>query len=826
MFPFCTLSRRRPLATVMTLALALTAAPAIAKTYHLNIARTPVNITGTPTTAVTVNGQLPAPTLHWHEGEQVVIHVSNKLEVPTSLHWHGVLVPAAMDGVPGISFDAIEPGATFTYRFTVKQNGTYWYHAHSGGQEQKGLYGAIVITPEKPAPFQYDRDYAVVLSDWTDESPEQILANLKSQSDYYNYAKLTVGDFLDRVANQGLVAALSWRFMWSGMRMSPTDISDVTGAAYTFLMNGKTAEQNWTALYKPGERVRLRLINASSMTYFDVRIPGLKMTVVQADGQNVQPVTVDELRIAVAETYDVIVTPENGRAYTIFAQGMDRSGYARGTLAPGRGMTAPVPPMDPRPVLTMRAMGMAMHGMEGMPGMSPSPRPSPQPGEGEKMSGMHQHGMKMAASPPATTITPVFEPPLDTGVGVAHVAPMPRSRLEDPGIGLRHNGRVDLTYADLASLEPHPDPPPDRTIVLHLTGNMERYMWSFNGKTYAASVPLDLYYGERIRIVLINDTMMNHPIHLHGMFMELQNGHGVHNPLKHTINVKPGGKMSVLVTADAPGGWALHCHLLYHMESGMMRQVRVAPPPGSSGAVVLATPSFSEWEQPRSNMPPPAHMHATMQASSTHYKVMFDQLEYQAGGGDSPDAFAWEGQAWYGGDINKLWLKTEGTRIGGEAEDAGIEVLYDRAISSYFDFQAGVRHDFGQEPSRNWAAFGIQGLAPYFFDVELTGYLGPGGRTAARARAKYEWLFTQRLILEPELELNWYGKDDPARLIGSGLSNAALGLRLRYEFTRKFAPYIGVEYRRTFGNTSDYRLAAGERASDTEWLIGLRIWFN
>ncbi|MGH8272835.1 MAG: copper resistance system multicopper oxidase, partial [Gammaproteobacteria bacterium] len=349
-----------------TLALGLFALPVFAGEYNLVIARTPINITGKTATAITVNGQLPAPTLHWREGEHVVIHVTNKLKVPTSVHWHGILLPAAMDGVPGISYMGIAPGTTFTYRFTVKQSGTYWYHSHTAGQEQEGLYGALEIAPKKPEPYRYDRDYAVVLSDWSDESPRQIMANLKSQSDYYNYNQPTVPGFFHEVAAKGWNAAVADRLMWDKMRMSPTDLSDVSGATYTYLMNGRPPRTNWTALYTPGQRVRLRLINSSAMTYFDVRVPGLKMTVVQVDGQDVEPVTVDELRIGVAETYDVIVAPEDGRAYTIFAQSMDRSGYARGTLAPHTGMSAPVPPMDPLPILTMRDMGMNMKGMHGM----------------------------------------------------------------------------------------------------------------------------------------------------------------------------------------------------------------------------------------------------------------------------------------------------------------------------------------------------------------------------------------------------------------------------------------------------------------------------
>lgn len=838
--------------------------PASAKIYNLVIARTPVNITGTPTTAITVNGQLPAPTLHWQDGEQVVIHVTNKLKVPTSLHWHGILVPAAMDGVPGISFDGIAPGTTFTYHFTVRQSGTYWYHSHSGGQEQEGLYGAIVITPNHPPLYHYSRDYVVMLSDWSNESPHQILSNLKSQSDYYNYAQRTVPGFFHAVATQGWAASFADRLAWGGMRMSPTDISDVSGATYTYLMEGKTAKQNWTALYTPGQSVRLRLINASSMTYFDVRIPGLKMTVVQVDGQNVKPVTVDEIRMGVASTYDVLVTPKDGRAYTIFAESMDRSGYARGTLAPRAGMTATVPPMDPRPVLSMRAMGMSVGGMQGMgdmPGMGmgkpnsagvqhpPATKSAGEEGEtmpgmnmGQMtmapaatstpamnhmdMKGMPMSGMTMPAAATTMAAIPIYSPSVQTGVGVAHIAPDPVSLLDDPGVGLRDNGRKVLTYAELESLTPHPDPKPDRTLVLHLTGNMQRYMWSFNGKKYADSTPIVLRYGERIRIEFINDTMMDHPIHLHGVFMELENGHGTHNPLLHTVNVQPGEKLSVLVTADNPGGWALHCHLQYHMESGMFREVLVSPPPGySDAAAVLATPAFSDWRQPKAAAPPPAHERMTLGDTMRYHQIMLDQLEYQSGSGDSPNAFAWEGQAWYGGDINKLWLKTEGSRSNGHTEDADVEALYDRAVTSFFDVQTGVRHDFGSGPARNWAAFGIQGLASYFFDLELTGYLGPDGRTAARARVRYELLFTQRLILEPELEINWYGRDDPARRIGSGFSDASLGLRLRYEFSRKFAPYIGVQYERTFGHTGDYLRAAGERTGTTELLAGLRTWF-
>lgn len=837
---------------VVTLALGVLAGPALADTYNLTIARTPINITGKPTTAITVNGEYPGPTLRWRDGEHVVIHVTNRLKVPTSIHWHGILVPAAMDGVPGISFMGIAPGATFTYRFTVKQSGTYWYHSHSGGQEQEGLFGALLIAPKGFDPYHadYQRAYTVVLSDWTNESPGEIMANLKSQSDYYNYAQRTLPGFFHAVAIEGWNKAFADRLAWGRMRMSPTDISDVSGATYTYLMNGKTDTQNWTALYTPGQSVRLRLINASAMTYYDLRIPGLKMTVIAVGGQDVKPVTVDEFRMAMASTYDVIVTPKGGRAYTIFAESMDRSGYARGTLAPHAGMIAPIPAMDPRPVLSMRDMGMdmgAMPEMGHMPGMQMGAHAEPQspmpampgmdmpdmampaatrapsaPTSMPAMPGMTMPAMNMSGA--ATASAPVMHAPaVHTGVGVDHVAEASTSRLDDPGVGLQDNGRVDLTYADLESLTPHPDPPPDRTIVLHLTGNMQRYMWSFNGKKYAESVPIKLRYGARVRFVFINDTMMNHPIHLHGMFMELENGHGARNPLMNVVNVQPGEKLSVLVTADAPGGWALHCHLLYHMEAGMFRLVEIMPPPGVPDPAVYSTPAFADQGKP--DTPPPPHETTTLGDTRIHHQVLIDQFEYQSGSEGNSNALAWDAQAWLGRDFQKWWFKTEGEHLNGLGTDADATALYDRPFSAFFDFQAGLRHDFGLGPARNWAAFGIQGLAPYFFDVELTGYLGPGGRSAARVKLRDEWLFTQRLILEPELEFNLYGRDDAARKIGSGLSDAALAFRLRYEFSRKFAPYIGVVWSRSFGRTADFIRAHGESTRSTQLVAGVRTWF-
>jgi len=552
MNPFA-LSRRRftqgaaaagallPIALPLRRALAIPAPVLGGTEFALEIGAVPLTINGRRATATGVNGQVPAPTLRWREGDAVTLAVTNRLSEPSSIHWHGVRTPSPMDGVPGLSFGGIAPGQTFVYRFPVNQSGTYWYHSHSMFQEQTGLYGAIVIAPKAGYAQAFDRDYVVLLSDWSFEPPETIVSNLKFQSGYYNYGQRTLGTFVDDARRAGLGETVANRLEWGRMRMSPTDILDVSGATYTYLINGQPPGSNWTALFHPGARVRLRFINGSSMSIFDVRIDGLPMTVVQADGNDVVPVTVDQFSISVAETYDVIVEPTAERAYTIFAQAEDRTGYARGTLAPRPGMAAAIPPMDRRPLRTMADMGMA--GMEHgeMPGMELSP-------EGKRLEGK---------------------------VGVDNVAIMPAERLQSAGEGFPQGRRV-FTYADLRATKPGGDPrPPMHEITLHLTGNMERFIWGFDGKKFSEAGPIELKRGDRVRFVLINDTMMEHPIHLHGLWSELDNGHGEYRPYKHTINVKPGERLGYLVTADAPGRWAFHCHLLYHMETGMFREVRV-----------------------------------------------------------------------------------------------------------------------------------------------------------------------------------------------------------------------------------------------------------
>ncbi|MGC1301872.1 MAG: copper resistance system multicopper oxidase [Caulobacteraceae bacterium] len=544
--------------------------------FDLTVAETHVDVTGRMRMGMTVNGLWPSPTLYWREGETVTVRVANRLDEPTSIHWHGVRVPAAMDGVPGLSFRGIGPGETFTYRFPVVQNGTYWYHSHSGMQEQMGMYGALVVLPKDADPNAYDREHVVVLTDWTDADPMSIVANLKQDGEYYNYGQRTVGDLARELKRDGVAATWRERSMWGRMRMTPTDILDVSGAAYTYLVNGASPRANWTGLYAPGERVRLRVINAASMTLFDVRIPGLKLEVVQADGCDVHPVRVDQFRIGPAETYDVIVRPEEERAYTLFAQAQDRSGYARATLAPRMGMSAPVPPMDPRPVRSMSDMGMSMQmgdmsgPMGDMSGMDMSKTPD-----------MDMSGMKTPPSRPKSPPLPGADAsgvdPVRMGVNVDNLAAQTSDRQGEAGDGLDHDGRRTLVYTDLKALARPPDPrPPTREVVFHLTGNMQRWTWGFDGKKFAEAPPVRLKLGERLRFVLINDTMMEHPIHLHGLFSELENGQADFRPLKHTVLVKPGERISYLVSADTPGHWAFHCHLMYHMETGMFRTVVVA----------------------------------------------------------------------------------------------------------------------------------------------------------------------------------------------------------------------------------------------------------
>ena len=573
----------------------------------LRIARQTMMIDGRPSRAIGINGTVPAPLIRLKEGQSVRIHVTNELEEDSSLHWHGLIVPSDQDGVPGVSYPGIQARSTFVYQFPLKQSGTYWYHSHSGTQEQAGLYGPIVIDPAGPDPVAYDREHVIVLSDHSFMSPDAILAKLKQEAGYFDHQQQTLAGLL-----AGRDQRLKDRLQWGRMRMDPTDVSDVTGATYTYLINGHGPRDNWTALFTPGQRVRLRFVNASSMTTFNVRIPGLPLTIVQADGQNVRPVETDEFQIGVAETYDVLVPPPDDRAYTMVGEAVDRSGLARATLAPRAGMAAAVPPLRKRPVATMKDMGMEMGGMTmssaPMRGVDPTAErnasrllasAAPEPmsltkpsSAGMDMSGMSGSGMagmdhgathKNQAGETGMDMSSMRmrdfskAPGVKRDVSVQTIAPMPMDRTGEPGQGLENTGHRVLVYRDLVALERNPDTrAPSRSIDVHLTGNMERYMWSIDGEKMSGMMtPIPFRYGERVRVNLINDTMMTHPIHLHGHLFELVTGHGDHAPRKHTVNVQPGGKVSFDLTADNEGDWAFHCHMLMHMIAGMMRLVSV-----------------------------------------------------------------------------------------------------------------------------------------------------------------------------------------------------------------------------------------------------------
>jgi len=538
--------------------------------YDLTIAYSPITIDGRKAVSTGINGSVPGPLVRLREGDEVALNVTNRLmdTEHASIHWHGILVPFPMDGVPGVNFAGIPPGGTYHYRYRVKQSGTYWYHSHSSFQEQTGTYGPLVIDPKDGEPFACDRDYAVVLSDWSFEDPETIFRHINLLGHYYNFQQRTVWDFFDDVGERGFADTLADRMAWGKMRMSPVDLADVTAYTYTYLMNGHSPDMNWTALFNPGETIRLRVINASTMTNFDVRIPGLDMDVVMVDGKAVRPVTVHEFRVGVAETYDVLIRPEQDKAFTLFAESLDRSGYTRGTLAPAPGMVAPAPGLRPRPVRSLEAIGMGMMDDKIFGGMDHG-----------KMKHGDMGGDKWPRSDPDIPGPngPTPFKPEKGNTNVVMVINNPRYRLDEPGIGLGNDGWRVLTYADLVSAAPQPyKKTADREMTINITANMERYMFSFDGKKFTEHPgPYLFRHNERLRLYLVNHTMMEHPIHLHGMWMQLENGADP-LPFKHTILSKPGEALSALITPIEKGDWAFHCHLLYHMEAGMFQVVRVA----------------------------------------------------------------------------------------------------------------------------------------------------------------------------------------------------------------------------------------------------------
>ncbi len=564
--------------------------------FDLEVGRFPVRIDGRAGKAVGVNGTLPSPLIRFRENDEITLNVRNTVDEDTSIHWHGLLVPFQMDGVPGVTFPGIRAGETFTYKFAVPQSGTYWYHSHSGLQEQQGMYGPLIVDPQGTDPVAYDREYVMVLSDWSFENAYRIYDKLKKISHTYNFQQRTLPDFLMDAKQRGLGKALSDRAMWGEMRMSPRDIADVTGATYHFLINGHSTEDNWNGVFKPGERVRLRIINASAMTIFNVRMPDLPMTIVAADGLNVRPLEVDEFQIGVAETYDVIIEPNAEKPFAFVAESIDRSGQAVASFGPEPGMRAAAPELRAVPTLTMKDMGMDHGDMShddmdhsamghGELGEMGEMKADPVPQNSATDHSMHHDGPAMPEMDHSAHMQqaswPVEKKHIEKGPGIANVAAMPMSRLDEPGIGLEGVPHRVLRYSQLRSLDRNPDlRPPEREIEIHLTSNMERYMWSFDGVKFSeVTEAIKFREGERVRVTLINNTMMPHPIHLHGMFFELVNGGGDHRPRKHTVIVKPAEKLSFDVSADHVGDWAFHCHLLYHMNAGMMQVVSVLPDP-------------------------------------------------------------------------------------------------------------------------------------------------------------------------------------------------------------------------------------------------------
>lgn len=813
--------------------------------YSLVIDRQAVNITGKPLKRITINGSIPGPTLEFTEGDEAVIHVINQMEEDTSVHWHGLLVPSEMDGVPGLSgFAGIKPGETFTYRFTVRQDGTYWYHAHSTAQEQDGHYGSIIIHPKGGDTVRTDRDYVVLLSDFHDDEGKIIMSNLKKSSEYYVYARRTVGDFFADVKAQGFGKAWKNAKMWGEMRMLPTDLTDVGN--YTFLVNGKTPEQNWTGLFEPGEKIRLRFINASSMSFYDVRIPGLKMTVVASDGQSIEPVEVDEFRFGVAETYDVVVEPKEDKAYTIAAESIDRTGFALATLASSAGMRGAIPTARPRNLLTMADMGMADMGMaHDMPAMEHTMNSTQEAAPAEQP--MHDNHQMAASDAPAEDF--------DTGTAGSGWA--------EAGTP---EGHTALAYKDLRYAGIQPDQRlPQREIIVRFGGDMGRYIWTLNDRKYEDSGPISLNYGERVRLIFVNGTMMAHPMHLHGMFVQLENGQPMAKlPNKHTVIVAPGDTYAVLLTADEAGEWAFHCHLLYHTMAGMMKKVVVARLDGNQVPAESYAPQYAPQaaQTDHQNMPAGKHDEVAMDhshqnmpavpvtqtetqghatghgrvpqqsaptafAGKAHGSTIHHALRLETGAGsssDGTDIADWDFEGWIGTDENKLWLRSEGEPVAGKIEQAEFWAMYSRNIGAFWDLQVGVRHDT-KPYALTYGVIGFEGIAPYFLETEAHLFMQEGGGFSARLRQEKEFLLTQKWMIQPYIEANLFAQDVPELNVGSGLSSAEFGIQLRYEFTRSFAPYVELKYERQFGETASIAKSNAEDSGAFVGTVGIKFLF-
>jgi len=793
----------------LALLLLLLSTPALAKTYDLAIKKQNVFITGKAVEAITINDSIPGPTLEWQEGEGVVVNVTNLMDEETSIHWHGILLDGAMDGVPGLNgFHGIAPGTTFTYRFKIRQAGTYWYHSHSNLQEQMGMYGALVINPSskggakmsKPgSPYLegssrrvsatkgVHQDHVVLLSDFIQENPNAVLNNLKIDSGYYNYNKRTLSSFLSDVKNDGFWTALSDYMVWGDMRMDPTDLSDVTN--YTFLINGK---KDWSALFKKGEKIKLRFVNAAAMTIFDLSIPGLQMKLIEADGQPVKPVVIDELRIAPAETYDVIIEPKTEDAYTIFAESLDRTGHVAASLAPREGMVGEVPKMRPRAQLTMADM----------PNMTQTAKLSDQEILNENEDGERRVYKNIQSSSPSHLRQNFAASEVGALGHVGHMHEgMGESGWDKHGTPA---GNKALEYSDLTALTPQKDlREPTREIEFKFGGTMNRYIWTINGEKFPQ--PIHLKLGERVRLKFINETMMAHPIHLHGMFMQLENRREMKwLPNKHTVVIPPAQTVTTLLTADEAGEWAFHCHLLFHMASGMMSSITV----DKSTLQESQTKGMKHGEN-----------------NQIHHSLI---AEADIGEARDGAARGWDLDGWIGGDMNRLWLKSEHKDFGKYERKLEAQALYSRNVAPFWDLQFGARHDFKTDFSNetvHYLTLGVEGLAPQWFETDAHIFVSNQGNWSARLKQEVDIFLTQRLIAQPYFEADFFAQNIPKLEVKSGLAELELGVATRYEISRKFAPYFALRYhKKTFG-TASLAKQIGERVDNFIAAAGVRVRF-
>ena len=841
----------------------------------LRIARTGIRVGSRRGTATTINGTVPGPLLRFREGDDAVIRVTNELDHHTSIHWHGVLLPNAMDGVPGVTFPGIMAGETFTYRFPIRQYGTYWYHSHSAFQEQLGHYGPLVFDPAGGEPFAFDREFVIVLSDWTFEDPAAVMAKLKKQGSYYNFQRRTILDFFRDVAGDGLGATIRNRLDWGRMRMSPTDISDITGATYTYLMNGFAPESDWTALFRPGERVRLRFINAAAGSYFDVRVPGLEHH--GRPGQRPARAAGEDGRVPHRDSRDVRRARRAGRRPRLHhlrrGNGPDRlrARHAHATRGAHARSPAAARPAAAHHVrhghgAQQHARRWPRHGGDGGNAGHARRENGRHAGNGNadgygrgrrscrprRHAGMpgHEHAGhdgpcardRDRVAPPGTVPEPVMHGPTHHGAGNAAVPMMTRSRLEEPGIGLGEDGRRVLVYTQLRALHARPElRAPDREIEIHLTGNMERFMWSMDGMKFSDAGPIEVTLGERIRLTMVNDTMMQHPMHLHGMWMELENGRGRGDPAR--AHDQRQARRAPVAALHGGRGRAVGVplpHPLSHGSRHVSRRPRPARRSGRSGSGAMRATTHTRRRAARTISAPallvtlaaaallaPSAAAAQVMDEQIHAYVLFDRFEYAPGAAGAP--LLLDATSWIGGDYDRLWLQAESDYATvGDARDFELRASYGRLVAPFWDALAGMRihHARGEDGGRTRGLLGVglTGLAPYWFEVNAAAFISQAGDVSARLSAEYEVLFTQRLIAQPRVELNAAVQEVPEFGVGRGLNDLDLGLRLRYEIEREFAPYVGFAWVRRVGGAAALARAAGEGIGGFSLLAGVRAW--